>query len=164
VKPAVFLDRDGTIVANRHYLADPDGLELLPGSAAALRTLAAAGYCLVIVTNQSGVGRGYFSVDDLERQHSRLRDLLAAEDVQLAGIYSCTHGPDDGCECRKPLPGMLLQAAGELDLDLGGSFAIGDEVRDAEAGLAAGATPILLGRDAHDLLEAAQIVASSLAP
>jgi D-glycero-D-manno-heptose 1,7-bisphosphate phosphatase len=163
MRPAAFLDRDGTIVANRHYLADAAGLELLPGATQALRSLAAAGYQLVVVTNQSGVGRGYFSADDLEHQHSRLRDLLAAEDVQLAGIYSCTHGPDDGCECRKPLPGLLLRAAGELDLDLGASFAIGDEVRDAEAGLAAGATPILLGRDAHDLLEAAQIVAGSRA-
>ena len=161
MRPAAFLDRDGTIVANRHYLADADDLELLPGAAEGLRRLAAAGYALVVVTNQSGVGRGYFSVDALERQHERLRELLAAESVELAGIYACVHAPDDGCECRKPLPGLLVQAARDLDLDLPASVAIGDEQRDVEAGLATGTAGILIGRDVSDLAEAAALATAS---
>ena len=100
-------------------------------------------------------------MDALERQHERLRELLAAESVELAGIYACVHAPDDGCECRKPLPGLLVQAARDLDLDLPASVAIGDEQRDVEAGLAGGATGILIGRDASDLAEAAALATAS---
>lgn len=157
---AVFLDRDGTVIHNRHYLAEPDELDLLPGAAAALRNLADAGFLLVVVTNQSGVGRGFFPVADLERQHARMHELLALEGVELAAVYYCPHGPDEGCDCRKPLPGMLLQAARELELDLSASFMVGDEERDVAAGRAAGVTSYLLGRDADDLAAAAALICS----
>lgn len=141
---AVFLDRDGTVVRDRHFLADPDGLELMPGAAEGLRRMQRAGAQLVVVTNQSGVGRGYFTAEDCERVNERLRELLAAEGVQLAGIYVCPHAPENGCACRKPAPGLFHRAAAELQLELSGSFAIGDKLTDAQAGREAGAFPILL--------------------
>ena len=162
---AVFLDRDGTIIPDRHYLADPAELELLPGAAAALARLRDAGFALVVVTNQSGVGRGYFSAADLARQHERLRGLLADQGVELAGIYACIHAPEAGCDCRKPLPGLLVRAAQEIDLDLGASYLVGDEERDVQAGRAAGVTSYLLGVDAEDLAGAAALIcAQATAP
>jgi D-glycero-D-manno-heptose 1,7-bisphosphate phosphatase len=163
VTAAVFLDRDGTIIHNRHYLADPGELELLPGAAAALHVLQDSGFALVVVTNQSGVGRGYFSAADLERQHERLRGLLAADGVELAAIYACLHAPGEGCDCRKPQPGMLMRAARALDLDLARSFLVGDEPTDVEAGRASGVTSYLLGEDAADLAAAAALICARAA-
>ncbi len=113
----VVLDRDGTINVDRHYLSDPDQMELLSGATAGLRAMRAMGLGLVVVTNQSAIGRGYFDLARLEEIHNRLRDLLAAERVELDGIYVCPHLPDDGCDCRKPLPGLLRRAAAELAFD-----------------------------------------------
>jgi D-glycero-D-manno-heptose 1,7-bisphosphate phosphatase len=96
--------------------------------------------------------------------NARLVDVLAAQGVELAGIYVCPHGPDDGCDCRKPAPGLLLRAAEELDLELGASYLVGDAERDAEAARRAGATPFVLGRDAADLLEAAELIRAAAAP
>jgi|GEM_PF-79141 histidinol-phosphate phosphatase family domain/HAD-superfamily hydrolase, subfamily IIIA len=141
---AVFLDRDGTVIAERHYLSDPAGVELLPGAAEGLRRMRALGLPLVLVTNQSGVGRGYFGRDAVERVHGRLIELLAAEGVTLSAIYSCPHAPDEDCGCRKPLPGLLERAARELDLDLPSSFVIGDKPCDIGLGLAVGATTLLV--------------------
>jgi D-glycero-D-manno-heptose 1,7-bisphosphate phosphatase len=155
---AVFLDRDGTIVVNKHYLADPDGLELLPNAAAGLRELRDLGARLVVVTNQSGVGRGYFDETALAEMHSRLEDLLAAEGIELAGIYTCPHAPDAGCDCRKPATGLYEQAARELGLELAGSFVVGDGDADVEAGARIGATAIRIGPETPDLLAAAQLV------
>jgi D-glycero-D-manno-heptose 1,7-bisphosphate phosphatase len=167
---AVFLDRDGTIVVNKHYLADPDGLELLPNAAAGLRELRDLGARLVVVTNQSGVGRGYFDEAALAGMHSRLEELLEAEGIELAGIYACPHAPDAGCDCRKPATALYEQAAREHGLELSSSFVLGDGDADVEAGRRIGATSIRLGSDgandelaAPDLLAAAGLI-RSLAP
>lgn len=166
---AVFLDRDGTIVADKHYLADPAGLELLPNALEGLRELRALGARLVVVTNQSGVGRGYFPAETVDRMHERLRELLAEGGVELDGLYVCPHAPDAGCDCRKPASGLFVQAAAELGLDLGESFVLGDKPADVEAGRRIGATPILIGAEsddalhAPDLLGAARLVASERA-
>ena len=164
---AVFLDRDGTIVADKHYLADPEGLELLPNALDGLRELRALGAQLVVVTNQSGVGRGYFPADAVERMHARLRELLAEGGVGLDGIYVCPHAPEDGCDCRKPASGLFERAAEELGIDLGASFVLGDKDADVEAGRRIGATPIQIGAEttdgvaqAPDLLAAARLVRS----
>ncbi len=143
-RAAVFLDRDGTIIAERHYLSDPAGVELLPGAAEGLRRMRALGLPLVVVTNQSGVGRGYFGMDAVERVHGRLIELLAAEGVEIAGIYSCPHAPDQACGCRKPSPGLIERAARELGLDPAQCFVIGDKPCDVDLGLGAGATSFLV--------------------
>lgn len=112
----VLLDRDGTIIVDKKYLRDPEGVELLPGAAVGLRRLSDAGFILTVVTNQSGVGRGYFSCDDVNRVHDRLREILAQHGVFLHGIYSCFHAPWDNCVCRKPKTGLIELAKADLHL------------------------------------------------
>jgi histidinol-phosphate phosphatase family protein len=150
-RPAVFLDRDGTLVVERGYLADPDQLDLLPGVPLALQNLRAAGFALVVISNQSGVGRGLFPLSSVYRAMARLRRLLRAHGVELDGIYFCPHRPDAGCPCRKPRPGLLERAAVDQRLDLRRSFMIGDKRIDAETGINAGAQGVLVrtgyGRD-----------------
>ncbi len=142
--PAVFLDRDGTVMEDVGYLSDPGGVRLLPEAGGALRRLQEAGYRLVIVTNQSGVGRGMFAASDVEKVNERLRDLLRKEGVALDGVYVCPHRPEDGCSCRKPAPGLILRAADELGIDLSRSFMVGDKDSDVEAGRAAGCRTVRL--------------------
>lgn len=171
---AVFLDRDGTLIYDRGYLADPAGVELLPDTLAALRLLRARGLALVLVTNQSGVGRGMFSHGAVAAVHRRLAELLAAQAIVLDGVYYCPHAPWDGCDCRKPRPGMLLRAARDLDLDLERSFMAGDKLDDVAAGRRAGCRTALLSSPtpasaervapdfvAPDLLSAAEWIARS---
>jgi D-glycero-D-manno-heptose 1,7-bisphosphate phosphatase len=143
-RPFILLDRDGTLNVERHYLSDPDQLDLFPGVPAALRRLRDLGYGLVIVTNQSGVGRGYFTLEAVERVHERLRALLAEEGASIDGIYLCPHSPDQECDCRKPLPGMALQAQAEFGFDLKQAIVIGDKKVDIDLGRAIGATTILV--------------------
>jgi D-glycero-D-manno-heptose 1,7-bisphosphate phosphatase len=140
----VLLDRDGTLNVERHYLSDPDQLELYPGVGPALRRLRALGFGTVVLTNQSGVARGYFDLAAVERVHDRLHRLLAAEDADVDGIFICPHGPDDGCDCRKPLPGLVRQAAEALGFDPRRSFMVGDKAVDIELAEAVGATGILV--------------------
>ena len=140
----VLLDRDGTLIAERHYLADPAGVELLPGAAAGLRRLGDMDLGLAVVTNQSGIGRGYFDAACLERVHQSLQCLLEAEGVALDGIYFCPHVPGAGCRCRKPAPGLVEQAARELDFAPQSSFVLGDKVCDIELGNRLGATTFLV--------------------
>ncbi len=140
----VVLDRDGTLIVERNYLAKADQVELLPGAADGLRRLAAMGLGLVVVTNQSGIGRGYFDWHALDLIHGRFRDLLKAEDVELDGIYCCPHTPEAACECRKPRPGLVHIAARELGFDPGASFVIGDKPCDVELGHQVGATSFLV--------------------
>jgi D-glycero-D-manno-heptose 1,7-bisphosphate phosphatase len=151
LRRAVFLDRDGTLVEEVPYLHEPELVRLLPGAAAALRTLAGAGFALVVVTNQAGVARGYYGEDAVERVHRRLSELLAAGGVELDGIWHCPHHPDGtvaalarDCRCRKPGPGMLAAAAAELGLDLAASYLVGNHPSDAGAARAAGATPLFV--------------------
>jgi D-glycero-D-manno-heptose 1,7-bisphosphate phosphatase len=140
----VLLDRDGTINIDRNYIADPASVELFPGVGAALRDLRAAGFGLAVVTNQSGVARGKITPAQLEQVHARLGELLAAEGVTLDGIYICPHGPEDGCYCRKPLPGLIDQAARELGFDPKQAIVIGDKGIDIKLGEGVGATTILV--------------------
>lgn len=144
LRRAVFLDRDGTLNVERAYLARPEQLALLPGAAAALRQFQTLGLLRILVTNQSGIARGYFSTADLAAVHARLHDQLAAENSSLTGVYVCPHGPDDGCGCRKPQPGLALTAAHEHQIDPSRSFVIGDKRADMQLGRAIGARTILV--------------------
>ncbi|HEX8861838.1 MAG TPA: HAD family hydrolase [Actinomycetes bacterium] len=151
LRRAVFLDRDGTLVEEVPYLHDPALVRLVPGASGALRRLAAAGFALVVVTNQAGVARGYYGEDAVGRVHRRLRELLAAGGVALDGIWYCPHHPDGAvaelaraCRCRKPGPGMLEAAAAELGIDLGASYLVGNDAGDVGAGRAAGVTPLFV--------------------
>jgi len=140
----VVLDRDGTINVERHYLADPAQVELLAGAAEGLRHLRDLGMELIVVTNQSGVGRGYFTGDTLTAIHARLVECLAAEGVELGGIYVCPHVPADGCRCRKPGPGLLEEAGRERGFEPREAFVIGDKASDIELGRRAGSTTLLV--------------------
>ncbi len=140
----VLLDRDGTINVEIDYLSDPAQLRLYPGVAQALRRLGELGFGLVVVTNQSGVGRGYFDLAAVDRVHARLGELLAEEGVRLDGIYVCPHPPDGDCRCRKPRPGMIEQAVAEFGFDASQCFVIGDKAADVQLAEAVGATGILV--------------------
>lgn len=140
----VLLDRDGTIIVERHYLSDPFQVELLPGVAWGLKQLSRIGLGLVVITNQSGIGRGLFDERRLNLIHQRLCELLAAEEVQLGGVYFCPHIPEDECSCRKPQPGLVEQAANELNFDPKAAFVIGDKPCDIELGQRIGATTFLV--------------------
>lgn len=150
-RSAVFLDRDGTVNKEVHYLSDPDQLELLPTVAQTIAQLNSAEIAVVVVTNQAGVARGYFPESRLDAVHIRLKEMLNAFNARVDGIYYCPHHPVEGlgeyrlaCECRKPLPGMLSQAARDLDLDLTRSLMIGDRDSDLQAGFNAGCQTALV--------------------
>jgi D-glycero-D-manno-heptose 1,7-bisphosphate phosphatase len=140
----VLLDRDGTIIIEREYLSDPQQVELIPGASEALRRLRQLRLGLAVVTNQSGVGRGYFDAARVNLVHKRLDALLAADGAYLDGIYVCPHTPEDGCLCRKPNTGLAEMAAKDLGFDLGAVFVIGDKQSDIEMGQRIGATTILV--------------------
>lgn len=141
---AVFLDRDGTINEEMGYINHPSRFVLLPRTAAAIKKLNDAGLKVVVVTNQSGAARGYFPASLVEEVHACLLRLLAAEGAHLDAIYPCLHGPQDACACRKPQPGLILQAARELDLDLSRSYVVGDRYNDIQTGAKAGVKGILV--------------------
>jgi D-glycero-D-manno-heptose 1,7-bisphosphate phosphatase len=153
VRPGVFLDRDGTLIAEVGHLGEPERVELLPGVPRALRRLRDAGFGLAVVTNQAGVARGLFTEDAVRVVNARVAELLGREEIWIDGWYFCPHHPEftGACECRKPQPGMLRQAARELELDLAASWMVGDHPGDAEAGRRAGARPIVV-RTGHGLL------------
>lgn len=165
-RPAVLLDRDGTLIVEKHYLHDPAEVELEAGAVEALAALRDAGYVLAGVTNQSGVGRGYYGLDAVAACNARVDELLAAHGVTIAGWYVCPHGPADDCACRKPLPGLAEAAAAELGLDLARSWVIGDKPSDAGLGLAVGARAVLVatghggGDDAWAAAHGVPVVAS----
>lgn len=138
----IFLDRDDTIVPDKHYLDNVEGIELYEGAGEALRRMHDIGYLLVLVTNQSAIGRGYFPESIVHGQHARLADLLAPYGVCFETIRFCPHTPDDRCGCRKPEPGMLIDAGREIGTDFGRSWMIGNSEADVAAGLAAGCRSI----------------------
>lgn len=145
-QPTVLLDRDGVIVRNRPgYVRRPDQLELLPGAADAIRRLGKAGVRVVVVTNQSVVGRGLISDDALDAIHARLRQLVDNEFGGVADILVCRHHPDAGCGCRKPLPGLLFMARDRVGVALDEATLIGDMPSDIAAARAAGCDAILVG-------------------
>ena len=148
---AVFLDRDGTIIPDRHYLSQPRQVDLFPGAGPALARLNQAGLWVVVITNQSGLARGYFSEEDLAQVHQELDRQLAEHGARVDAYYHCPHLPDGSvaryaieCDCRKPAPGLVLRAAAELGIVLAGSFMVGDRNKDVACGRAAGLIPILL--------------------
>jgi D-glycero-D-manno-heptose 1,7-bisphosphate phosphatase len=185
--PTVFLDKDGTLIDDVPYNVDPKRIELAMGAAQGAALLSQAGYALVVVSNQSGVARGMFTEDALPGVERRIRELLADFDVPLAGFYYCPHHPQGAipryathCTCRKPEPGMILQAAAELGLDLTESWLIGDILDDVEAGHRAGCRSVLIDNGhetrwqwnprrrpdvvATDLVEAARAILTAGAP
>lgn len=174
-RPAIFVDRDDTIMVDVGYCSDPHKVKLLPHAAEGLRVLSQNGFVIVIVTNQSGLGRGYFTERDLESVNARLRQELRAMGADFDALYYCPHRPDEGCACRKPGPGLILKAASELELDLASSYTMGDRELDISAGKSAGTKTVLVinGKDpnnaqnpkhadlvARDVLEAARLILS----
>jgi D-glycero-D-manno-heptose 1,7-bisphosphate phosphatase len=133
LKVGVFLDRDGTIIQEKGYLSDPEGVELIPGVARGIRLINHLGLRTVVVSNQSGVARGYFPVSVVEEINKRVQLLLGERGASLDGMYYCPHHPDDRCTCRKPEPGMLELAAKELRVDLPSSYMVGDKADDIGA-------------------------------
>jgi D-glycero-D-manno-heptose 1,7-bisphosphate phosphatase len=140
----VALDRDGTIIEERHYLSDPEGVTLLPHAINGLRRLRELGLGLVVITNQSAIGRGFFDIARLELIHQRLCDLLTVGGIHFDGIYFCPHVPDDRCLCRKPEPGLLRRAASDCNFDPSRAFVIGDKACDIALGQQIGATTLLV--------------------
>jgi D-glycero-D-manno-heptose 1,7-bisphosphate phosphatase len=138
------LDRDGTIIVERNYLSDPNEVELLPGSAKGLRRMRELGLGLVVITNQSAIGRGFTDEKGLSRVHQRMFDLLEMEGVFVDGIYACPHLPEDNCDCRKPGIALPDLASKELAFDPPESFVIGDKDCDIAMGRRIGATTFLV--------------------
>ena len=179
LRRAVFLDRDGTLNVDTGYISRPEGVRLMPNAAEGARALSEAGYALIIVSNQSGIARGTITTPQAEAVDAKVLDLLRERGVHIEATYRCPHLPGGKvaefaveCDCRKPKPGMIAQAARELGLDLARSWTVGDGVRDVEAGLAAGTRAVLIadrdapgGADARvmrakDLLDAARTIAT----
>jgi D-glycero-D-manno-heptose 1,7-bisphosphate phosphatase len=177
--PAVFVDRDGVLIREVNYLRRPEQVRLIRGSAEAVTLLRNAGFKVVVITNQSGVGRGYFTLGDLARAHARLKAALRERGARVDGLYFCPHAPSEGCRCRKPKPFMLKKAARELSLDLKRSYFVGDTTTDLATARAAGCAGVLVrtgkgGRDARyaavpaavarDLRAAARWILATLPP
>jgi D-glycero-D-manno-heptose 1,7-bisphosphate phosphatase len=146
---AVFLDRDGTIIEERNYLCRPEDVAIFPKAAAALKRLQDAGFKLFIVSNQSGVGRGYFSLADMERVNRHLLDELAKEDVHFEKVYAATEAPEMPSRGRKPSPQYLFDARDEFGVDLANSYMVGDKLIDLECGWNAGVKQCILLRTGY---------------
>jgi D-glycero-D-manno-heptose 1,7-bisphosphate phosphatase len=144
---ALFLDRDGTIIEECGYLNDPERVRLLPGAGAALRALTAEGWQLVVVSNQSGVGRGLITPDQMVAVQGRFLEVMKSQGIPVAASYLCVHSPEENCECRKPAPFFLKQAAEEHGIDLSASWMIGDREGDIRCGQNAGCSTIWLRND-----------------
>ncbi len=159
---AVFLDRDGTIVVHEHYLSSPEQLKLLPNAAEGIRLFREHGYLIIVVTNQSGVARGFFDEERLMLIHQKLIGMLEEEGVVIDGIYYCPHHTEGvieqykiNCDCRKPGPGMLLNAAQRYNIDLTQSLMVGDSETDMLAGKNAGCKCVLIRNDRIDEISTA---------
>jgi D-glycero-D-manno-heptose 1,7-bisphosphate phosphatase len=153
---AVFLDKDGTLVVDIPYNIDPEKIELAPFAADALKLLQDHGYKLIVVSNQSGIARGYFTEADLEPVILKIDQLLNPAMITLHDFYYCPHLENGACDCHKPQPGMLLRAAREHNIDLANSWMIGDILDDVEAGKKAGCRTVLInnGNETEWLLHA----------
>jgi histidinol-phosphate phosphatase family protein len=141
---AVFLDRDGTINVDTNYLRDPDEFQLIPGVGEAIKALNNAGWLVIVITDQSGIGRGWLTEETLNSIHQRMAEALAAHDAHVDAIYHCPHTPYDRCTCRKPSPEMVIRAARDHNIDLKSSWFVGDKARDVETGRRAGCRPALV--------------------
>ena len=148
---AVFIDRDGTLIKDIPYNAEPGFIEFLPHAIETLLRLKENNFLLILISNQSGVAKGFFTIDDVEKMHKTIQQQLSQHNMQFDAMYYCPHHPDGKiqkykieCDCRKPKPGLVLQAASEHEVDLSNSWMIGDILNDVEAGNAAGCKTILL--------------------
>jgi len=148
MRRAVFLDRDGTIARYMEYCREPEAFELLPGIGEAIQRLNQSGFLVIVVTNQSAIGRGWLTHERLEAIHDKMRRELKRYGASIDAVYVCPHHPDDGCACRKPSGEMLLRASRELGVFLGDSYLVGDRLQDVLAGRRAGCTTILV-RSGH---------------
>jgi D-glycero-D-manno-heptose 1,7-bisphosphate phosphatase len=146
---AVFLDRDGTLIEEKEYLHRPEAVVIFPGAVAALKKLQDAGFLLLLVTNQSGVGRGYYTLADVDRVHAHLAQELARDGVRLAKIYLAPEAPDQPSRGRKPSPQFLLDARDEFGLDLAQCWMVGDKLIDLECGWNAGVKESILVRTGY---------------
>lgn len=149
LKAAAFLDRDGVINEEVHYLHEPEKTVLIPGVAEALNKIHEHGYLAVIVTNQSGIARGMYGEPEMHSVHAKIKELLATDGADFDAVYFCPHPPTAECSCRKPKPGMLLQAAKDLGIDPARSFMVGDRAGDMEAGQQAGCKATYLVRTGY---------------
>jgi len=147
---AVFLDRDGTMAIDVHYCRRPEDFHLFPETAKAIMILKAQGFKVIVITNQSGIGRGYFTEQTLAEIHRKMTDDLAKENVTIDAIYYCPHHPDDNCDCRKPRPALILRAAKDFDIDLRRSYMVGDMPLDINLGKAAGCRTVLVANHITD--------------
>lgn len=146
----LFIDRDDTVIVNKDYLDDPAGIEFLPGAIEGLKAFMDKGYKLVMITNQSGIARGYFTIETLEAIHQRMLQLLAQQGVELLKIYYCPHGPEDDCDCRKPRTGMLKQAGKDFSFDHEAAAMIGDSKADIHLARNFGITAIQVTNGRQD--------------
>jgi D-glycero-D-manno-heptose 1,7-bisphosphate phosphatase len=153
VNRGLFLDRDGTVIEECGYLKDPALVRVLPGAATALAALASEGWKLIVVSNQSGVGRGLISPQQMEAVQRRFLDLMESSGIPIADSYFCTHTPGEHCECRKPAPFLLERAAAEHSIDLGASYMIGDREGDILTGRNAGCSTIWLRNEMFAVAE-----------
>jgi D-glycero-D-manno-heptose 1,7-bisphosphate phosphatase len=149
LRPALFLDRDGTINIDTTHVSRPDTVRLIPGAAAAIARVNASGLPVIVVSNQSGIGRGLFTIEEYEQVRERIDELLSAAGAHVLTTYYCPHSPDvaPACECRKPGPGLYRQAAAEHGIDLARSWYVGDRLRDIQPAKIFGGHGILVPRD-----------------
>ena len=171
-KKAIFLDRDGTIIVEKGFLSEPDAVELIPGAADALKKLAAAGFLIVVVSNQSGVARGLFNENSVRAVNARIVELFARADAKIDAIYYCPHYPDGvvpeyaiTCDCRKPATGMVEKAIAELRAEP--AFVVGDRRSDIELGKNLGVPTILVltgygAEQPHDVRDMAEFIGGSI--
>lgn len=154
-QPALFLDRDGVINVEKDYLYKIEEFEFIEGIVALCKHYQELGYLIVVVTNQSGIARGYYTEDDFEHLTAWMKKAFKKQGVTIDAVYHCPHHPDisGACACRKPNPGMLLEAADAYDIDLEASLIIGDKERDIEAGIRAGLRESYLFLEGNDSLE-----------
>ena len=158
---AIFIDRDGTINVEKSYLFKFDDWEWISGAIDAIRMFNEAGFLVIVISNQAGVARGFYGVDDIEKLHASVTRALESQNARIDGYYYCPHHPEVGenreCDCRKPAPGLLLAAQRDRDIDLSRSYMIGDKASDIEAALAAGVHPVMVatgyGSDERKLID-----------
>lgn len=151
-RPSIFFDRDGTIIEEVNYLSRPEQIRLIEGVCESLIQLRNMGFLLILITNQSGIARGYYDITQLNKIHDHLQVMLSANGVKMDGIYYCPHHVDGvleqfcvSCDCRKPAPGMLFKAAEDLNISLSESWTVGDKMSDIQAGNNAGTRTVLVG-------------------
>ena len=162
-KKAVFLDRDNTLIEDEGYIHEPEKVRLLPGVPEGLRSLKEHGYLLIVVSNQSGIGRGYFKEEDFHAVNRKLQELLKPYNVQIDDFFFCPHKPEDRCNCRKPKTGMIEKAVKKWNINVSESFVIGDKDIDVQLAINAGCKGgIKIGTETFpSLLEVSKYILSS---